>query len=99
VGWTAVDRFPRATFLLANPCRTSQGTSRITNKYDTGFIPVEVDCSTQDSSKAPGTFSAFVLTYLRTALCCGVLGCDTLLRDYSQFVGTSWLHLSSAPKM
>jgi len=152
-----MDRFPRANFLLASTCRTHRGTDRITNQYDNGFIPVEVDCSPQDSSKASGTFSAFFLTYLRTASCCGVLGCDTVprcagmwhctavcwdvtpyrgvlgcdtvpwcagmwhctvvcwdvtlycgvlgcdtvLRDheYSQFVGTFCLHLSSAPKM
>ena len=75
-----MDRFPRANFLLASTCRTHRGTDRITNQYDNGFIPVEVDCSPQDSSKASGTFSAFFLTYLRTASCCGVLGCDTVPR-------------------
>jgi hypothetical protein len=101
VSLTAVDRFPRTNFLLASTSRTHEGTDRITNQYDNGFIPVEVDYLPQDSSKAPGTFSAFFLTYLRTASCCGILGCDTGLRDheYNQSVGNSCFHLSSAPKM
>jgi hypothetical protein len=103
VSWTAVDRFPRANFLLASTSRTHQGTDRITKQYDNGFIPVEVDCSPQDSSKAPGTLSAFFLTYLYVQLhvvVCwdvtlyrGVLGCDTVV-----WCAGMW-HCTSRPRV